>query len=110
TAETVLEMDGRTVLMRMAPLPFGAHVSIVPFGADGAPAFDAARSLGFVREGVQLPEKPENFMPAPMPGAPVSANAFVENYQFWDPTGVTNGYLGIPDQYRTIIRMFPAVQ
>src|SRR5690606_4114303 len=110
-AETVLDMDGQTVLMRVAPLPFGAQVSIVPFRADGTLAFEFSRALGFVREGVKLPEKPENFMPAPSgPGQSVSGNAFVENYQFWDPTGVVNGYLSMPDQYRTIMRMFPAVQ
>ena len=110
-AETVLDMDGQTVLMRVAPLPFGAQVSIVPFRADGTLAFEFSRLLGFVREGVQLPERPENFMPAPSgPGQPVSGNAFVESYQFWDPSGVVNGFLGMPDQYRTIMRMFPAVQ
>ncbi|HET7410293.1 MAG TPA: hypothetical protein VFJ13_08825 [Paracoccaceae bacterium] len=111
TAEAVLDMGGQTVLMRVAPVPSGALVSIVPFRADGTLAFEFSRALGFVREGVALPEKPENFMPAPRrPGEAVSANAFVESYQFWDPAGVVNGYLGIPDQYRTIMRMFPAVQ
>lgn len=110
-ARAVLDMDGRTVLMTMVPLPFGAEVSIVPFRADGTLDHQLSRSLGFVHEGVNLPEKPDNFMPPPSrPGAPFAANAFVESYQFWKPAGVVNGYLGIPDEYRTIIRMFPAVQ
>lgn len=110
-AEAVLDMDGQAVLMRMAPLPFGAQVSIVPFRRDGTLATEFSRSLGFVREGVTLPEKPDNFIPPPrFPGQAVAANAFVENYQFWDPVGVVNGYMGLPERFRTIMRMFPAVQ
>ena len=110
-AETVLDMDGQTVLMRVAPLPFGAQVSIVPFRGDGTMALEFSRSLGFVREGVKLPEKPDAFVPAPRAaGQPVAANAFVESYQFWDPVGVSNGYLGLPERFRTLMRMFPAVQ
>ena len=110
-AEAVLDMDGQAVLMRIAPMPFGAGVSIVPFRGDGTLAVEYARALGFVREGVKLPEKPDAFVPAPsFPGQPVSANAFVESYQFWEPVGVANGYLGLPERYRTLMRMFPAVQ
>lgn len=111
SAEAVLDMDGRAVLMRIAPLPFGAEVAIVPFRPDGALDVAAARTLGFVREGMQLPPKPDGFVPAPtFPGQPVSANGFVESYQFWGPDGVANGYLGLPERFRTIMRMFPAVQ
>lgn len=110
-AEAVLDMDGRTVLMRVAPLPFGAQVSIVPFRPDGTLAFEFSRALAFVREGTRLPDKPDNFVPAPSsPAQPVSANAFVESYQFWEPVGVANGYMGLPDRFRTLMRMFPAVQ
>lgn len=110
-AEAVLDMDGQTVLMRIAPLPFGAQVSIVPFRGNGTLAPEYARALGFVREGTTLPEKPDAFLPAPtMPGQAVSANAFVESYQFWDAAGVANGYMGLPDRFRTLMRMFPAVQ
>lgn len=110
-AETTLHMDGRTVVMRMAPVPSGAQVMIVPLGADGTLNFDLSRSLAFLREGMKLPEKPDHFMAPPrVAGQPFSANAFVESYQFWPPEGVANGYLGIPDRYRTIVRMFPAVQ
>ena len=111
TAEAVLDMGGQTVLIRIVPVPIGAIVSVIPFRADGTLAFEASRTLGFRRESVRLPEKPDSFLPAPtMPGQRVSANGFVESYQFWDPVGVVYGYLGIPDQYRTIMRMFPAVQ
>lgn len=110
-AEAVLDMDNRTVLMRMVALPFGAQVQLIPFGADGALDFGSARVLAFLREGVTLPEQPDHFIPAPSRmGEKVSANAFVESYQFWEPEGVVNGYLGIPERYRTMMRMFAAVQ
>lgn len=110
-AEAVLDMDGQTVLMRMAPLPFGARVSVIPFQPNGTLAQEFARELGFVRQGVSLPEKPDGFVAAPRaPGQPVSGNAFVESYQFWDPAGVNHGYLGLPDRFQTLMRMFPAVQ
>ncbi len=110
-AEAVLDMDGQTVLMRVAPLPFGAQVSIVPVRPDGTLAIDASRALAFVRKGVQLPERPEGFVDAPQhSGERVAGNAFIESYQFWPPEGVVNGYLAIPDRFRTLMRMFPAVQ
>ena len=60
---------------------------------------------------MKLPEKPDAFLPAPSaPGQSVAANAFLESYEFWEPTGVAIGYLGIPERYRTLMRMFPAVQ
>jgi hypothetical protein len=110
-AEAVLDMDGQTVLMRIAPLPYGAQVSIIPLRADGTMALEFSRALGFVRKGVELPEKPDAFVEAPQrPGQRVAGNAFVESYQFWEPEGVVNGYLGLPDKFRTLLRMFPAVQ
>lgn len=110
-AEAVLDMDGQTVLMRVAPLPYGAQVALVPFRSDGTLATEFSRSLGFIREGLKLPEKPDAFVAAPrFPGEPVAANAFVESYQFWEPVGVANGYLGLPERFRTLMRMFPAVQ
>ena len=110
-AEAVLDMDGRTVLLRMAPLPFGAQVSLVPFDADGRLIIEASRSLGFVREGIQLPEKPADFVAAPQSsGQRIAGNAFLASYQFWEPSGVVNGYMALPDRFRTLIRMFPAVQ
>lgn len=110
-AEAVLDMDGQTVLLRVAPLPFGAQVSIVPLRADGSLALEFSRSLGFVRQGMELPEKPDTFVEAPQrSGDRVAGNAFVESYPFWDPTSVVNGYLALPDRFRTLMRMFPAVQ
>ncbi len=111
TATAVLDMDGRTVLLRMAPLPFGAEVALIPFDEQGRLISDAGRVLAFVRDGVDLPERPEGFVDAPRtPGQRIAGNAFVASYQFWDPTGVVNGYLSLPNRFRTLMRMFPAVQ
>lgn len=111
TAEAVLGMDGRTVLMRMAPLPFGAQVSLIPFDDNGRLLLDASRTLGFVREGVKLPEKPADFRAAPRDASGrIAGNTFMASYQFWDPVGVRNGYLSLPDRFRTLMRLFPAVQ
>jgi hypothetical protein len=110
-AEAILDMDGQTVLMRVAPLPFGAQVSIVPISKDGRLLLQYSRSLGFVREGVKLPEKPDVYVDAPTePGERVAGNAFLESYQFWSPEDVVAGYLALPERFRTLMRMFPAVQ
>ena len=110
-AEAVLDMDGRTILMRMVPLPYGAEVAIIPFDAQGRLVLDASRLLNFVRQGVSVPEAPADFKAAPRRvGERVAANAFLASYQFWDPVGVVNGYLGLPERFRPLMRMFPAVQ
>lgn len=111
TAEAILDMDGRTVLLRLAPLPYGAEVALIPFGPDGRLVVQAARVLAFVREGTELPALPSDFVEAPRdPNARITGNSFLQSYQFWEPTGVTNGYLALPDRFRTLMRMFPAVQ
>lgn len=111
TAEALLDMDGRTILMRMVPLPFGAEVAITPFDAEGRLILEASRLLSFVRQGTDLPQLPGDFVEAPRsPGATVAANAFVSSYQFWEPVGVVNGYLGLPERFHPVMRMFPAVQ
>ena len=110
-AEAVLDMDGRTILMRMVPLPYGAEVAIIPFDDQGRLVLEASRLLNFVRQGVSLPNAPKDFSEPPRrAGETVAANAFLASYQFWDPVGVVNGYLGLPERFRPLMRMFPAVQ
>ncbi|MEM7059721.1 MAG: hypothetical protein AAF557_19215 [Pseudomonadota bacterium] len=110
SAEAVLDMDGQTVLLRVAPLPFGAQVSLVPFNAQGNLELEFARSLNFVKEGVQLPEQPIDFVPAPRSDCnSFAGNSFLQSYQFWEPSGVVNGYVCLPERFKTLIRMFPAV-
>ena len=110
-AEAVLDMDGRTVLMRVAPLPFGAQVAIVPFDGNGNLVTSASRMLSFVRVGLDLPEPGPDYVGPPLGDqGRISANGFLASYEFWDATGVRNGYLSLPDRFRTLIRLFSAVQ
>lgn len=111
SAEAVLDMDHRTVLMRVDPLPFGAEVSIVPVDKKGNLDLPAGRKLTFVRTGLNLPKPGPDFMPAPRDGrGRIAANGFLASYEFWDPTGVRNGYLSLAERFRTLMRLFPAVQ
>lgn len=111
TAEAVLDMDGRTVLLRLAPLPFGAEVAVIPFVGDGRLDVSSARVMNFVREGMQLPDLPSDFVAAPRSAVGrIAGNSFLQSYQFWEPSGVANGYLALPDRFRTLMRMFPSVQ
>lgn len=111
SAEAVLDMDGRTVFMRMTPLPFGAEVALVPFGPDGALAINSARIVNFVREGLDIPTPPKDFVPPPQgTGERIAAYSFLVSYEFWPPAGVRDGYLSLSPRNRTLIRLFPAVQ
>lgn len=110
-AEAVLDMDGRTVLMRMVPLPYGAEVTIVPFDDAGNLKFEIGRLLNFVRTGLNLPRPGADFVDAPRDDkGRITANSFLASYEFWRPTGVRNGYISLPGRFRTIMRLFPAVQ
>ncbi|MEM6546678.1 MAG: hypothetical protein AAF713_02920 [Pseudomonadota bacterium] len=110
-AETLLDMDDRTVLMRITPLPFGAEVLLVPLDPDGNLVTDAARVESFVREGLEIPEPGEGFVAEPADGTTrITGNSFVASYEFWSPRGVRNGFLALPPRFRTVIRLFPAVQ
>ncbi len=104
-------MDQRKVVMRMEPVPYGAKVMLVPVSEAGKLDVAAGRILHFVRKGLDMPEPGEDFFPAPQsPRGAVTTNSFLASYAFWDPVGVRNGYLSLPDHGRTLIRLFPAVQ
>ena len=47
-AEAVLDMDQRTILLRLAPLPFGAQVSIIPFDEAGNLVLENSRRGTFL--------------------------------------------------------------
>lgn len=109
-AEAVLDMDGRTVLMRIDPLPYGAEVQIIPFTADGRLDVAAGRTLNFLRDGLTLPKPPPDFVDAPADASGrITGNSFLASYEFWSPTGVRNGYLSLPERFRTLLRLYPAV-
>ncbi len=110
-AEAVLDMDGRTVLLRMVPLPYGAEVAIIPFDDAGNLVIEVGRILNFVRTGLSLPQPGADFVEAPRDDSGrITANSFLASYEFWRPTGVRNGYLSLPERFRTVMRLFPAVQ
>lgn len=110
-AETALDMDQRKVLMRMEPVPFGAKVTLVPLDAEGRADVAAGRVLHFVRSGLELPKPDADFVAAPSDArGRITANSFLASYEFWSPVGVRNGYLALPERFRTLMRLYPAVQ
>ena len=111
SAETVLNMDGRRVMMLVDPRPYGAKVVLAPYDAEGRLNPEAGRLLDFVRRDLELPAPHENFLPPPAHArGRIAGNGFLISYEFWPPAGVRNGYLSLPPRYRTLLRLFPAVQ
>lgn len=110
-AEAVLDMDGQTVLMRMAPVPYGAEVEIIPIAPEGQLDFAASRDLTFLRDGLSLPELPEDYVDPPQDArGRIAANSFLASYAFWPPEGALNGYLSLPSRFQRLMSLFPAVQ
>lgn len=110
-AEAILDMDGRAVLMRMVPLPYGAEVTVIPYDDVGNLSFQEGRILNFVRSGLSLPAPGAGFVDAPRdPFGRITTNSFLASYEYWRPTGVRNGYLSLPERFRTLMRLFPAIQ
>lgn len=111
SAETVLDMDGRRVLMLVDPLPYGAKVALVPYSDDGRLEPGAGRLLDFVRDELELPDPGEDYFAPPQNArGRIAANMFLLSYAFWPPEGVKNGYLSLPPRFRALMRLFPAVQ
>lgn len=110
-AQTTLQMDGREVLLMVDPVPFGARVTVVPYDAEGKLDVGLGRQLDFVRGELELPEPGPDFVAAPRDARRrITANSFLASYEFWAPEGVRNGYLSLPERFRTLMRLFPAVQ
>jgi hypothetical protein len=67
--------------------------------------------LHFVRSGLELPRPDADFVAAPADArGRITANSFLASYEFWSPEGVRNGYLALPERFRTLMRLYPAVQ
>lgn len=110
-AEAVLDMGGETVLMRVDPKPYGAEVALIPVNEQGDLVFASARMLTFLREGLELPEPPPDYVGPPEDARNrIAANSFLASYEFWPPEGVRDGYLSLPPRFRTLMSLFPAVQ
>lgn len=110
-AAAILDMDGRTVLMRMMPHPNGAQVTLVPVDATGKLLTGSATILGFLREGSKLPRIPKGFTKAPPDNCTrVAAYSFTVSYSLWEPNGVMNGYRCLPERAQTLLIFFPAVR
>lgn len=111
TAEAIIDMGGGAVLMQVSPMPYGAEVAFVPVEPNGALNAARARVDNFVRPGLEVPDPPAGFLPPPVtPNTRITGNTFLQSYQFWSPSGVSNGYSALPDRVRTLMRFFPAVQ
>lgn len=111
SAEAVLDMDQRRVVLLVDPVPFGAKVVLVPLDAEGKLNPQAGRLLDFVRGNLDLPKPDEDFFPPPQSDRRrITGNAFLASYEFWPPVSVRHGYLALPERFRTLIRLFPAVQ
>ncbi len=110
-AHAVFDLSGRTVLMEIVPLPYGAEVSLIPFDGEGRLVVAEARLLPFLRDGLDAPEAPEGYVDPPPAGTPnIAANSFLASYAFWRPDGVAAGYEALSPKFQTLMRLFPAVQ
>ncbi|MEM9044070.1 MAG: hypothetical protein AAGC81_05205 [Pseudomonadota bacterium] len=110
-AESVLDMGGQTVLIRIQPRPYGAEVSLIPFDDEGRLVFASAREVTFLREGLTLPEPPPDYVDPPSDArGRLAASSFLVSYAFWAPEGVLNGYLSLAPRSRTLISLFATVQ
>jgi len=110
-AQTTLRMDEREVFLMVDPVPFGARVTVVPYNAEGKLEVRLGRQLDFVRGELELPEPGPEFVGAPAHArGRITANSFLASYEFWAPVGVRNGYLSLPGRFRTLMRLYPAVQ
>lgn len=109
--EALLEgPEGRTVI-RLFPEPIGVRVVLAPVDAAGVMDTLDLVTLAFLREGVDLPPKPDRFLPAPRgPVAAFDAVAFVASYPFWEPEGAALAYDAVAPRFRTVIRLYPLVQ
>ena len=67
--------------------------------------------FAFKRQGLETPPPPAGFIPEPPRGTRnVEPASFLASYEFWSPDTVAGVYDGIEEQYRALIRLFPAVQ
>lgn len=109
-AETRVQIGERSVFMRFSPRPIGLVAVWIPVTDDGVLVLEKTRSYPFVRAGVKLPEIPEQLArPPKSPQESVDPLLFLVSYEFWRPNEVGNGYAGLDDRWRTLIRLYAEV-
>ena len=111
-AEAVIDRGDETVLLRIAPQPYGAEAVLIPFLEDGRLDTARGRLLAFLGEGVRSARLPEGHALAPTGTRQgrITGTTFLRSYRWWRPPGVALGYLALSRDHRTLIRLFPAVQ
>ncbi len=96
---------GKRGTARMTPKGIGLGFIWTPQDGTGDIVF------AFKRQGLELPTPPAGFMPQPAPGTRnVDPSRFLASYEFWEPDAVSAVYDSVGEQYRALIRLFPAVQ
>ena len=103
--------DGRSMFLQLAPQGAGLLARVAPFDADGRLSAEGARAYAFIPESMPIPDPPARYMDPPE-GRPrvIDAEAFIASYPFWPPLAAARGYDAVAPRYRTVIRLFPAVQ
>lgn len=109
--EGEMSLDGERMLVRVRPRPIGAELVLLPMDAEGLPVPSGARAFAFLRQGVDVPDQPENYIAPPAgPIRAIDGGAFVSSYAFWNPMEVAWAYDAVEPRLRTVIRLFPLVQ
>ncbi len=111
TVEAEIPLAEGRAYLRIAPEAAGLVLTLAPIDAENRLRADRTRAYAFVPEGTPMPEFPARFLPEPAQAPRViDAEAFVWSYPFWSPLGAALGYEAVAPRYRTVIRLFPAVQ
>ncbi len=102
---TDLIFRGKRGTARLTPKGLGLGFIWTPQDGSGDVVY------AFKRQGLETPPPPVGFIPEPPQGTRyVEPSRFLASYEFWSPDSVASVYDGIEEQYRALIRLFPAVQ
>ncbi len=111
SAFSKLIFRGQHGIARFTPKGLGLSMIWSPTDQNGNRTGGADVVFAFRRQSLELPAQPAGFVPAPPPGTRrFEPGSFLRSYEFWEPNAVAEIYDVIDEQYRAIIRLFPAVQ
>lgn len=109
--EASFNEGGRRIYLRLEAEPIGARLVMVPIDDGNQLRVDQTEALAFLREGVDMPTRPDRFLPPPERAVPwIEPRAFVSSYPFWPPRSVALAYEGLEPRYRSVVKLFPVVQ